>query len=143
MGTAVARQLSAALSQGQKAALVRLLGDEDPAIYQVVRDRILSCGPASTEWLRPHTLSSDPVLRRRAQEIVQHLARGEADDQFLTFCLKEGNDLDLEQGAWLLSRTQFPDINLDAYRALFDSYAGELRERIDPRSEARQTLATL
>ncbi len=143
MSTTVARQLSAALSQGQKAALVRLLNDEDPAIYQVVRDRILSCGVDSTEWLRPHTLSSDPVLRRRAQEIVHRLARGEADDRFLTFCLKEGNDLDLEQGAWLLSRTQYPDINLEAYSALFDSYAGELRERIDPRSEASQTLATL
>jgi regulator of sirC expression with transglutaminase-like and TPR domain len=134
---------SDALSAGQKAALVRLLSDEDPAIYQLVRERILSCGQESTEWLRPHALSSEPVLRRRTQEIIQHLARLAADDRFLAFCLKEGNDLDLEQGAWLLAQTQYPDINSEAYQALFDSYAGELRERIDPRAEASHILATL
>ncbi|HZQ46873.1 MAG TPA: transglutaminase family protein, partial [Verrucomicrobiae bacterium] len=142
MSTAAAIKLPDAPSQGQKAALVKLLSDEDPAIYQAVRGKILSCGQDAIEWLRPHTLSSDPPLRRRAQEIIQHLARQAADDRFLAFCLKEGNDLDLEQGAWLLARTQYPDINAEAYQALFDSYAGELRERIDLRAEADQILAT-
>src|ERR1700756_79939 len=124
-----------ALSESQKAALVNLLGDDDPTINQAVRDKILSCGDAATEWLRPHTLSSEPALRRRAQEIIHHFARRAADDRFLAFCLREGNDLNLEQGAWLLAQTQYPDINLEAYQALFDSYAGELRERIDPRAD--------
>jgi len=106
-----------------------------------VRDKILSCGPGATEWLKPHTLSSDPVLRRRAQEITQHFAREKADDRFLAFCLSEGNDLNLEQGAWLLAQTQYPDINIEAYQALFDSYAGELLERVDLRADADQLLS--
>src|SRR5258708_5811759 len=128
-------------SDREKAALISLLVDEDAAIYRLVRDKILSCGPGATEWLKPHTLSSDPVLRRRAQEITQHFAREKADDRFLAFCLSEGNDLNLEQGAWLLAQTQYPDINIEAYQALFDSYAGELLERVDLRSEADQLLA--
>jgi regulator of sirC expression with transglutaminase-like and TPR domain len=80
-------------------------------------------------------------LRRRAQEIIQHLARQTADDRFLSFCLTEGNDLNLEQGVWLLAQTQYPDINVEAYQALFDSYAGELLERVDLRAEAEQLLA--
>ena len=128
-------------SESQKAALISLLGDDDPAVYHVVRDKILSCGQAAIGWLRPHTLSSDPVLRRRAQEIIQHLARETADDRFLAFCLTEGNDLNLEQGAWLLARTQYPDINVEAYQALFDSYTGELLERVDLRADADQILA--
>ena len=96
------------------------------------------------DWLRPHTLSSDPALRRRAQEIIQHLARQEADDRFLAFCLNYGEDLNLEQGAWLLAQTQYPDINIEAYQALFDTYAGELRGAYeDPRGDADQILATL
>jgi len=128
-------------SEREKAALISLLVDEDAAIYRLVRDKILSCGPAATEWLKPHTLSSDPVLRRRAQEITQHFAREKADDRFLAFCLSEGNDLNLEQGAWLLAQTQYPDINIEAYQALFDSYAGELLERVDLRADADQLLA--
>ncbi|HWF17768.1 MAG TPA: transglutaminase-like domain-containing protein, partial [Verrucomicrobiae bacterium] len=140
MSSSAAIKSPDALSESQKAALVNLLGDDDPAIYQLVRDKILSCGDAATEWLRPHTLSSEPALRRRAQEIVQHFARRAADDRFLAFCLTEGNDLNLEQGAWLLAQTQYPDINPDAYQALFDSYAGELRERVDSRADADTLL---
>jgi regulator of sirC expression with transglutaminase-like and TPR domain len=141
MSSSATIKTSAMLSESQKAALISLLGDEDPAVYAAVREKILSCGQTGIEWLRPHRLSSDPALRRRAQEIIQHLARQVADDKFLAFCLTEGDDLNLEQGAWLLAQTQYPDINREAYQALFDSYAGELRERIDARADADQILA--
>ncbi len=131
------------LSESRKAALLNLLTDESPVIYQAVRDKILSCGQPAIEWLRPHILSSDPALRRRAQEIIQRLARLAADDRFLEFCLTQGEDLNLEQGAWLLARTQYPDINVEAYQALFDSYAGELRERLNLHADAEQLLGGL
>lgn len=110
---------------------MKLLADEDTAVYHAIRSKILSYGLAATDWLRPYRLSSDPILRRRVQEIMQHLSRQEADTRFLAFCLSQGEDLDIEEGVWLLSRTQYPEINVAAYLALFDSYAGDLRERID------------
>lgn len=121
----------AALTEGQRAALLTLLTDEDPAIYQVIRAKIIEQGQPAREWLRAHMLSSDPVLRRRAQEIVDYFERGAADNRFLAFCLSRGEDLDLEQAIWLLCQTQYPNINPLAYSALFDSYAADLRARID------------
>lgn len=140
MSSSAAIKSRETLSETRKAALLNLLTDDDPAVYQIIRDKILSCGQDAVDWLRPHALSSDPALRRRAQEIIQHLARQTADDRFLTFCLTEGEDLNLEQGAWLLAQTQYPDINAEAYQALFDSYAGELRERLDLHAGADQLL---
>ena len=140
MGSSVIK-LTGAPSDSQKAALINLLGDSDPAVYHAVRERILACGESAIEWLRPHTLSSDAALRRRSQEIVQHFKRQTADDRFLAFCLTEGNDLNLEQGAWLLAQTHYPEINVEAYQALFDCYAGELLERIDLREDAEQIIA--
>jgi regulator of sirC expression with transglutaminase-like and TPR domain len=131
------------LSENQKTALLKLLTDEDMAVYHTIRGKILSYGNSASEWLRPHTLSADPVLRRRAHELVQYLARQHADNSFLAFCLNQGEDLDIEEGAWLLSRTQYPDINLLAYQALFDSYAGDLRERIDFGSPPESILASI
>ena len=143
MSSPAAAKTSGTLSESQKTALISLLGDEDPVVYQAVRDKILSCGQTVTEIGCVRTLlSSDPALRRRAQEIIQHLARHVADDKFLSFCLTEGTHFNLEQGAWLLAQTQYPDINLEAYQALFDSYAAELRERIDVRADADQILAS-
>src|SRR5438128_8995965 len=92
--------LPEALSDSQRAALLNLLGDEDPAIYRTVRKKILSYGPQAAEWLRPHTFSRDPALRRRAQAIVLHFDRQAADNRFLEFCVRHGQEFDLEQGAW-------------------------------------------
>ena len=75
------------LPETRKAALVNLLGDEDPAVYQAVREKILSFGDTSRQWLRPHMLSSDPLIRRRAQDIVRHFEGLAADNRFLAFCL--------------------------------------------------------
>ncbi len=141
MGTSATIKPFGTLSESQKAALISLLSDESPAVYQAVREKILSCGQSVTEWLRPHTLSSEPALRRRAQEIIQHFSRRTADDRFLAYCLTEGHDLNLEHACWLLAQTQYPEINVEAYQAVFDSYAGELLERIDLRADAEQILA--
>jgi regulator of sirC expression with transglutaminase-like and TPR domain len=61
---------------------------------------------------------------------------------FLEFCLKNGEAFDLEQGAWLLAQTQYPDINVVGYRALLDSFAADLRERIESSAEPAKVLAT-
>ena len=106
MNAAGAIALPEKLSESQRAALVNLLGDEDPAIYQTVRQKILSYGPQAAAWLRPHLLSREPALRRRAQEIVRHFDRNAADNRFLAFCLRHGEDFDLETGAWLLAATR-------------------------------------
>jgi regulator of sirC expression with transglutaminase-like and TPR domain len=131
------------LPESQKAALLKLLADDDPAVYQSIRQKILSLGPPAAEWLRPHLLSRDPALRRRAQEIVLRLERKSADDRFLGFCLRHGEDFDLEQGAWLLAQTQYPDINVEAYQALLDSYAGDVSERLESCGDAKTTLTAL
>lgn len=131
------------LSEKQRIALISLLADEDPGIYQSVREKLISYGAPVTEWLRPYLLSSDPVLRRRAKELVEYFGRQDADTQFLAFCLKQGEDFDIEEGVLLLARTQFPTINPAAYSALLDSFATDLREQIDPDAEGEQILATI
>ncbi len=136
MGSSFAIQLPDSLTESRKKALISLLGDEDPAVYQSVRNTILSYGHEVVDWLRPHALSSDPVFRRRTQEIVHYFLKQSADDSFLGFCLTESADLNLEKGAWMLAQTKYPDINIAGYEALLDSYAADLREKIDTRADA-------
>ena len=144
MSTTIADKLTASLSQKQRAALVTLLTDEDPAVYQSVREKILSYGHSARTWLHPHTLSNDALLRRRAVEIVDRLGRQAADDAFLGFCLKNhGDNFDLEAALWLLAQTRYPDLNADAYRAVLDDYAGDLRERMDSTTRPKQILTIL
>lgn len=128
------------LRESQKAALINLLTDDDPSVYYAVRDKILSLGDAACDWLRPHTLSSDPLLRHRAQEIIRHIEKQSGDTRFLAFCLQHGEEFDIEEGAWLLARTQYPHINVEAYQALLDSFAAELQPRTALYRRANQVL---
>ena len=131
------------MPETRKAALVKLLGDEDPAVYQAVREKILSVGDSSRLWLRPHLLSGDPLIRRRAQEIIRHFEGLAADNRFLAFCLQQGQDLDLERGAWLLTQTRYPDVNVEAYGALLDAFAAELRQRLPIQARAQSILTII
>jgi len=143
MDTLLSTDLPDTLTSKQRTALISLLVDDDPAIYDMVRRRILDYGRVACEWLRPYMLSNDPAMRRRALEIVHHLARRDSDERFLDFCLHNGEELDLEQAMGLLAQTQYPDTNPDAYRALYDHWAGELRARIDFAGEPAKILGAI
>ena len=127
----------------ERAALLNLLGDADPAVFAAVRERLLALGPGVSDWLRPHTLSGDAVLRKHARAIVHHFVRRDADREFLSFCLRHGEDLDLETGAFKLASTTHPEINPAAYGAVLDEFAEELRVRLNPDAEPRAQLATI
>ena len=86
MNSAGAATFVEGLPESRRAALLNLLTDEDPAVYWTVREKILSLGPEASRWLQSHTLSNDPALRRRAQEIIFYFERQKADNQFLGFC---------------------------------------------------------
>src|SRR5664279_4294722 len=135
--------LSQEISESQRVALLSLLGDENPLVYRTVREKILSCGPPAAEWLRPHTMSNDPALRRRARQIVLHFDRQAADDHFLAFCLRHGEEFDLEQGAWLFAQTQYPLINVEAHQAVLGGYANELRDRLASTAKPQDVLTII
>jgi regulator of sirC expression with transglutaminase-like and TPR domain len=143
MNAALSIVPSEQLSEKQRAALLKLLTDEDSSVYSAVRERIISQGPSAVTWLRPHKLSSEPVLRRRVLEVIQHFGKQAADNRFLSFCLKHGEELDLEAAAWLLAQTQYPDINVEGYRALLDDFASELRDRVDFTADSKEILSTI
>jgi regulator of sirC expression with transglutaminase-like and TPR domain len=131
------------LTDGLKTALLTLLADDDPHVHQPVRARILASGPEARPWLQGHALSSNPLLRRRVAEILHHLARQQADTDFLAFCLQHGDDCDLEDAVWLLARTAYPEINTDAYRALLDTFTADIQERLGPEVKSLGCLAVI
>lgn len=152
------------LSETQKAALLKLLVDDDPVVVATVRDRILESGPGSIQWLEPHTRSNDPTLRRRTLEIFDLVGRQQADRRFLAHCMNQAagfvtddhnshpatadneryaDPARLEEGVWMLAQTRFPRINISAYQAILDDYALELRNRIDPEGSPHDSLACM
>ncbi len=124
-------------------ALISLLDDDSEEIAQTIREKILSYGNAARPWLERESLHSDPLIRRRVRALLTHLHRGEADERFIQFCKHHGEEFDLELGIWLIAQTRFPDINLEAYRALLDDWAGRLREALRPYRKGESQIAVM
>jgi len=131
------------ISEQRKTALLSLLGDEDPKVFIAVREELLSLGPAVCGWLETLVLDENPIVRRRARDIISHFKRLKADTEFSAFCLNHGEDFELEEACWLLARTVDPDINTDAYRAVLDDYAHDLMQKIDFGSEPEGIMAAI
>jgi len=131
------------LTDAQRGALVTLLGDDDPEVFAAVRRRILEEGPDARTWLRPLTLSENPVTRRHARGLVRHFGLQEADIRMLHFCLTHGDEMPLEDGVWRLAATRFPDFNPAGGAALLDQWAADLRERLRGVPPGDGVVATL
>jgi regulator of sirC expression with transglutaminase-like and TPR domain len=143
MQTFVASELPVALSEGQRAALISLLADDDPAVYQLVRSKLLAFGPAAVEWLRPYALSPEPKLRRRVLAFIADEERRLNGKRFVDYCRRKGEELDLEEATCLLASTRFPEIRHEGYAALYDSWANELSERVASENSSTRTLEKL
>ena len=131
------------MSEQRKAALLKLLGDDDERVFPAVRDQLLPHGPSIRDWLEPHTLSEDPVLRRNARAILNFMGRREADQTFLNFCNSHGEEFDVEEGIWKLALTHDPEINTGAYQAMLDSWASDLREMLRLYRRGESILAVI
>ncbi len=128
------------LTEKQRLALISLLADDDPAVYRLIRHKLLSYGAVVEDWLQQETLSSNPTMRRRAKEILLHRARERAHQLFLDYCARQGEELDLEEASLSLAKTRCPDFNADAYVALLDSWASEACSRLGKAGSSAERL---
>ena len=97
--------------------------------------------PKEIKLVRSHLALKNVPARQPI--LLWHVDKQTGDNRFLTFCLNHGEEFDLETAAWLLARTQFPEINVEAYQALLDGYANSLRERIDRHGRANALLGKI
>jgi regulator of sirC expression with transglutaminase-like and TPR domain len=114
----------------EQTSLLKLLGDDDPIVWESVRKKIISYGCDVMVWLKPHCTSNDRVLRRHALDIVHHFERQMNDRRFAVYCTRNDRKINLEEGALMMAATQYPDINCAGYSALLDDFARRLRSRI-------------
>jgi regulator of sirC expression with transglutaminase-like and TPR domain len=65
------------------------------------------------------------------------------EDPFLEFCARPASDLDLEAGVFLLATTNYPDLDIPAYRKRLDSYASDLHGILRRETPLEESIASL
>lgn len=116
------------ITEQQRQALIRLLGDEDPGVYQAVKEKIISLGSDTQIWLKSCQASPDATVRQHARDIVRHFDCEMTDMAFMAYCLQDEGKIDLERGALLMAQTEYPEAHPEVYQAVLDGLARELRD---------------
>ena len=115
----------------ERQAILKLLDDDDSAVQGLLVEQLVSYGPAVLDWLLPLLPVKSGVMRRRIELVETRLGQQGFDKKFLEYCVSPEAEMDLEDGVWCLAQTEYPLICVDGYRALLDSFAEVLRERLD------------
>jgi regulator of sirC expression with transglutaminase-like and TPR domain len=118
-------------SPERQQALLTLLADEDAAVSDAIRERLLAGGATTMAWLSRHRAHPDAEIRRRVRALLLQDGRSRADVEFLNFCNRQAEHFDLEDACWMLARTRNPDAPVEAYRAQLDGWAEQARPAVE------------
>jgi regulator of sirC expression with transglutaminase-like and TPR domain len=121
------------LRESERQALVKLLGDDDPTVLQLLEERFAEMGAAGRTFLESVAVEAEPAVRGSAQRILESLKVREVDEDFARFCATCDTPQDLETGCWLLARTRYLNLEPAPYKARLDRMAQELRARLTGR----------
>lgn len=123
-------------------ALLDLLLDESPSVVEAAREKLAEMGEAGELALREAVAGDDARLRVRARAALDRVRRRATERAIAELAARSDADIDLEEGAFLLAKVEYPDRDRAAYSAILDSIGEQLRERVaeiaDPHARAAE-----
>jgi regulator of sirC expression with transglutaminase-like and TPR domain len=100
------------LQEAEIKAMIQLLDDSDRDIYGHIEERLISLGREVIPMLEDAWSNAfDPVMQERIEHIVHKIQFDTLEEDFKLW-LHTGN-MDLLQGALLVARYQYPDLDID------------------------------
>lgn len=108
-------------------ALYSLLDDPQATVQKAVRDRILALGEDAVQGLRELTNVHGNLHQDIVRELVNEIRRGAALRRLGREFDGPEEPIDLEEGAFIISKFGFPEINTTIYQRRLDDMAADIR----------------
>lgn len=107
--------------------LIKLLDDEDEGIYTNIRERFISHGDVSTDYLRNYTEDTNLLLRKRANEIISTINIEKLEKKFAILSSKK--DI-LEEAVLLIAEFGYPGYDKQRYKDKLNRMADDIRSNL-------------
>jgi len=107
------------MDKNKVSALISLLDDPDEAVFQMVRDELISMGSVVIPELEQsweHV--TDPAHQGRIESLIHHIQLSGVREQLLAWA--KGEDPSVFEGALLVARYQYPDLHEEKVRHVMD-----------------------
>ncbi|MDX9759735.1 MAG: transglutaminase-like domain-containing protein [Bacteroidota bacterium] len=108
-------------------ALYSLLDDPQATVQKAVRDRILALGEDAVHGLRELTSVHGNLHQDIVRELVNEIRRAAALRRLGREFDGPEEPIDLEEGAFIISKFGFPEINTAVYQRRLDDMAADIR----------------
>ncbi len=120
-------------------SLIALIDDEDEQVFATVRERLLTYSDAALVYF-PKNVAPESTAGKRIAEIRDIIVRAVFKNEFKSIKRTENNDLDLEDGIFLIARQRYPDLVIKPYVEQLNQYAYELKEKLSSIADNSEIL---
>ncbi len=107
--------------------LIKLLDDEDESIYSNIRERFISYGDLSSNFLKDFAEDENVLLRKRVNEIISTINIERLEKKFIE--LSKKNDF-LEEAVFLIAEFGYPGYNKQKYKDKLHLMAEDIRKNM-------------
>lgn len=126
-------------------ALLRLLSDPDEQVANMIQQEFVRIGPSALPYLEK-ARAEDIALEPRVAFVKDEIRFEQLKEEFSTFVVRCSRRIDWEQGAFLIARVAYPDVDVPHYEACLDRLAQEFRTKWhsddSPPGKAARLLST-
>ena len=126
-------------------ALLRLLSDPDEQVAKTIQQEFVRIGPSALPFLKKAS-AEDIALEPRVAFIKDEIRFEQLKEEFSAFVAHCSRQIDWEQGAFLIAKVAYPDVDIPHYEACLDRLAQEFRTKWhsedSPPGKASRLLST-
>jgi len=109
--------------------LIKLLDDEDENIYSNVRERFLSYGDHTADFLRNFLNDENFLIKKRATEIISTINFDNIESKLKQISNKKSKNF-LEEALLLISSFGYPGLDQNEYRSRLDKMALDIETEL-------------
>jgi len=109
-------------------ALLRLLSDPDEQIAKTIQHEFVRIGPSALPFLEKAG-TEDTALESRVAFVKDEIRFEQLKQEFSTFVAHCSRQIDWEQGAFLIAKVAYPDVDIPHYEKCLDHLAEEFRKK--------------
>jgi regulator of sirC expression with transglutaminase-like and TPR domain len=129
-------------SENKIKALIRLLSDEDDRIARTISCKLVEIGDSAVPLLL-EAEGEHPDIAHRIEHVLDEIRGSRLEQEFENLRSIPADQIDLQQGAFLIARYAFPNLNVCEYLHRLDGMAAEVRERMGRRVSGEEAVKTL
>jgi regulator of sirC expression with transglutaminase-like and TPR domain len=124
-------------------ALISLLDDPDPHVYQEVEEQLFTLGASGIEKLERawEQCSTNQIIQSRLEELISRIQITSYTEQLMEWRKAGGNDL--LEGWIILTCCQYPTLNKQKYRNEVQRLVAKIWLQMDPRMNEIERLCVI